>query len=129
MTKQYRNFKEQVTENLEIEELCNDLNEVDEFYWEALYQSIHNATTEKEVLESADLPLDTPTDTEDFYQLQDGYVDDCMESVYQLFKVTLKGDYNQEHERLMIFWNDEIESYVLPVLHFGTAWSYVGQVN
>lgn len=41
--------------------------------------------------------------------------------------VDLKGGkYTPEHERLNVFYNAEVESYILPVFHFGTSWSYIG---
>lgn len=128
--KKYVNYAEQVFDNLENLELFNELNEIDEFYWQELFDVVQNTTTTEEVLESAGLPLDTPTDTEDFYQLENAYVLECLESVYQLFKVDLKGgEYTPEHERLNVFYNATVESYILPVFHFGTAWSYTGAID
>lgn len=125
--KHYNNYAEQVADNLENLELFNELNQVDEFWHEELVEVIYNTTTPEQVLESAELPKDTPTDTEDFYELENEYVWECLGGVYQLFKVELKGgEYTPEHERLNVFYNDEVKSYILPVFHFGTAWSYIG---
>ena len=128
--KKYSNYAEQVDDNLEGLKLFNQLNEIDEFYWEALAEVIQNTAKPEQVLESASLPLDTPIDTEDYYALETAYVLESLDSVYQLYLVDLKGGkYTQEHERLNVFYNDTVQSYILPVFHFGTAWSYVSPMN
>ena len=128
--KNYSNYAEQVDNNIEGLKLFNQLNEIDEFYYEELYDVVQNTTTPEQVLESAGLPLDTPTDTDEYCELEHEYIWESLESVYQLFKVDLKGgEYTQEHARLNVFYNDTVESYILPVFHFGTAWSYIGQMN
>lgn len=128
--KNYSNYAEQVFDNLENLELFNELNEIDEFYYEELFDVVQLTTDCRDVLESAGLPLDTPTDTEEYCELETRYVLESLGGVYQLFKVDLKGGkYTQEHERLNVFYNDAVESYILPVFHFGTAWNYIGQMN
>lgn len=128
--KHYNNYAEQVADNLENLEIFNELNEIDEFYYEELFDVVQLTTTPEQVLDSAGLPLDTPTDTEEYYELENEYVWESLGSVYQLFKVDLKGgEYTPEHERLNVFYNDTVESYILPVFHFGTAWSYISAMG
>lgn len=128
--KNYANYAEQVSDNLAGLKLFNQLNEVDEFYYEELLDVVQLTTDYRDVLESAGLPLDTPTNTEEYLDLETEYVWESLGSVYQLFKVDLKGrEYTPEHERLNVFYNDTVKSYILPVFHFGTAWSYIGQMN
>lgn len=128
--KHYSNYAEQVSDNLEGLKLFNQLNEIDEFYYEELFDVVQLTTDYRDVLESAGLPLDTPTNTEEYFDLETEYVWESLESVYQLFKVDLKGgEYTQEHKRLNVFYNDTVESYILPVFHFGTAWSYISAMD
>lgn len=127
--KKYSNYVEQVRDNVEELELFNEINEVDEFWHEPLLDLIDQNTSDETIIEWGDLPNDTPTDTDEFYQIRQAALFESLEGIYQTYKVTLKGEYNEEHERLEIIWNDEVESYILPVYHFGTAWSYVGSMN
>lgn len=127
--KKYSNYAEQVSDNVEELELFNEINEVDELWYEPLLGLISENTSDETIIEWYDLPKDTPTDTDEFYQIRQEAIYQSLEDIYQTYKVTLKGDYNEEHERLEIVWNDEAGSYIMPVFHFGTAWSYVDSMN
>lgn len=127
--KKYSNYAEQVSDNVEELELFNEINEVDELWYEPLLGLISENTSDETIIEWYDLPKDTPTDTDEFYQLRQEAISESLDSIYQTYKVTLKGEYNEEHERLEIIWNDEAGSYIMPVFHFGTAWSYVDSMN
>lgn len=127
--KKYSNYAEQVNDNVESLKLFNEINEVDEFYWEPMSEAIDLITTDEEIIENCDLPKDTDITSEEFYELHTEYVMESLESVYQIYKVELKGEFNEEHERLGIHWNDTVEAYIMPVFHFGTAWSYIGAMR
>lgn len=43
--------------------------------------------------------------------------------VYQWYAVEIIGNEDEETERLGIFWDEELEIYIMPVTHFGTGWS------
>lgn len=127
--KKYNSYSDQVEANVEDLELFNEINEADEFWHEPLLELLENNISDATILEWGDLPKDYETDNESFYELRHEAIMESLESVYQVFKVTLKGEYNEEHERLNIFWNDEAESYIMPVYHFGTSWKYVGAMG
>lgn len=127
--KKYSNYAEQVSDNVEELELFNEINEIDEFWHEPLLDLVWENTSDETILEWCDLPKDTATDTDEFYQIRQEAIYQSLEGIYQTYKVTLKGEYNEEHERLEIIWNDEVESYIMPVYHFGTAWRYIGVMN
>ena len=127
--KKYSNYAEQVSDNVEDLELFNEINEVDEFWHEPLLDLLENNTSDETIIEWCDLPEDTPTDTDEFYQIRQEALCESLEGIYQTYKVTLKGEYNEEHERLEIIWNDEVNAYIMPVYHFGTAWRYIGAMN
>lgn len=127
--KKYSNYAEQVNDNVEELELFNEINEVDEFWHEPLLDLLENNISDETIIEWCDLPKDTATDTEEFYQIRQEAIYQSLEGIYQTYKVTLKGEYNEEHERLEIVWNDEANAYIMPVYHFGTAWSYIGSMN
>lgn len=121
--KKYNNYMEQVKDNVDIEtiELDNDISERDEFWFEPLVELISDNVSQ-ETINEYDL------DNEDGEGVT-GYAYETLESVYQIFKVDILGIYGVEHERLNIFYSEEEESYILPVYHFGTAWTYVGAYN
>jgi len=127
--KKYSNYAEQVSDNVEELELFNEINEVDEFWHEPLFELIDQNTSDETIIEWCDLPKDTPTDTDEFYQIRQEALFESLEGIYQTYKVKLKGEYTTEHERLNVFYNDKVKSYIMPVFHFGTAWSYVGSMN
>lgn len=49
--------------------------------------------------------------------------------VYQWYAVEIIGNEDEETERLGIFWDDELELYIMPVTHFGTGWDGVNPVD
>lgn len=123
-TKKYENYQEQVFNNVESLELFDgDL----ENFWYELANAIDLVTSDKEIIENTETELNINSD--DFSELRQEYVWETMESVYQTFKVEIKGEYNSEHEKLMITWDYENECYILPVFHYGTSWKYVSAIN
>lgn len=127
MKKQYRNFAEQVSDNVTSLELFD--GEL-EFWWGELAQVIfsniddHDIENIKEWYEIEDEYSD------EFQEAEIEYVYDQMEGIYQVYKVELKGGkYTREHERLEITWDEESESWLMPVYCFGMAWSMVGVSN
>ena len=50
-------------------------------------------------------------------------------NVYQWYAVEIIGNEDEETERLGIFWDEELEIYILPVTHFGTGWTGVSPVD
>ena len=127
MKKQYRNFAEQVDDNVTSLELFD--GEL-EFWWERLFETIfsnlddHDVENVKEWYEIKD------ETSEEYQEAELEYVYQQMEGIYQVYKVELKGGkYTSEHERLEITWDDESESWLMPVYCFGIAWSMVGVSN
>lgn len=49
------------------------------------------------------------------------------DNLYQIYMVTLKGDYDEDAKKLGIFEHEG--QYFLPVTHFGTSWDYVQPVD
>ena len=68
--------------------------------------------------------------SDEYYEAEIEYVHEKMEGICQVYKVELKGGkYTSEHERLEITWDDESESWLMPVYCLGMAWSMVGVSN
>lgn len=125
--KDYRNYGEQVFDNvLSIEPI--DIEEFDEFWHEPLFDLCWNNLSE-EKLKEIEEESGCKESSDDFLDYVTEYIYDCFESIYVTYKVELKGDYNSEHERLEIVWNDEANCYVMPVYAFGMAWSMLGVSN
>lgn len=127
MKKQYKNFAEQVSDNVTNLELFD--GEL-EFWWDELAQLIfsnlddHDVENIKEWYEIEDEYSD------EYAEAEIEYVYDQMQGIYQVYKVELKGGkYTSEHERLEITWDDESESWLMPVYCFGMPWSMVGVSN
>lgn len=127
MKKQYKNFAEQVNDNIDGMEMFD--GELDVF-WEKLFETIYNNIdneTVEEIKEYAEIDDET---SEEYYEAEHKYVMDMMQGVYQVYKVELKGgEYTSEHERLEIVWDDDNECWLLPVYCYGMAWSMVGVSN
>lgn len=51
------------------------------------------------------------------------------DGVYQWYAVDIIGNEDEETERLGIFWDVELEIYIMPVTHFGTNWDGVSPVD
>ena len=49
--------------------------------------------------------------------------------VYQWYAVELMLNESEETERLGIFWDEDLEIYIMPVTHFGTVWIGVNPVD
>ena len=127
MKKQYKNFAEQVNDNVSSLELFD--GEL-EFWWESLFETIYNNIDDEKVKEIKEYSGIEDEFSEEFFEAEHEYVYDQMEGVYLVYKVELKGGkYTSEHERLEITWDDESESWLMPVYCFGIAWSMVGVSN
>lgn len=67
------------------------------------------------------------------------YVDNYLQSgtlrsleygnIYQWYAVEIIGDEDDETKRLGIFWDENLEIYIMPVTHFGTGWTGVSPVD
>ena len=125
MKKQYKNFEEQVQDNVEELELFNELSEYNEFWFEPLFELLLKNTDSNKVIKAYNLPKSTTTDDEEYQDALYKYINEEIDQVYQIYKVDIKGSYNEEHERLNIFFDNELDSYILPVYHYGTDWEYV----
>lgn len=106
----YRNFNEQVDDNLESLSLFNE--NLPENYWDELLSHILDNT-------SSDLEFD---------ELVESIWQD-LEGVYQVYQVTLKGDYNQNHVDMQIIYDDDLEIYFMPAYCFGISWSIVAPLH
>jgi len=127
MKKQYKNFSEQVYDNVTSLELFD--GEL-EFWWEKLFETIYNNLDERDIENIKEWYEIEEEFSDEYYEAEREYVWEQMESVYLVYKVELKGGkYTSEHERLEITWDDESESWLMPVYCFGIAWSMVGVNN
>ena len=125
MKKQYKNFAEQVNDNVKDLELFNELPEHNELWFEPLFELLLKNTESNKVIHEYNLPETTTIDDEEYQGALYKYINEVIDQVYQIYKVDIKGSYNEEHERLNIFFNNELDSYILPVYHYGTDWEYV----
>lgn len=125
MKKQYRNFEEQVQDNVEELELFNELSEYNELWFEPLFELLLKNTEPNKIIHEYNLPETTTIDDEEYQDALYKYINEVIDQVYQIYKVDIKGSYNEEHERLNIFFDNELDSYILPVYHYGTDWEYV----
>ena len=127
--KKYSNYLEQVKDNVTDMVLFNNLTQVNEFWHEPLFEMLMNTIEPEDVISDYDLPKDIELDSEEYYEAEHEFVYDMLGSVYQFYMVKLNGSYNEEHERLSIFYDEEVGAYILPVFHFGTAWDYISACN
>ena len=127
--KKYSSYLDQVTSNVSDMELINNLSEYNEFWYEPLFELLLNTIDPDQVIDDCELPEGTATDSEEYQEAEYEYIYEAIGSAYQLFKVELIGEYNREHERLNIFYDQEVEAYILPVYHFGTAWRIIGPMD
>ena len=125
MKKQYSNFAQQVNDNVKDLELFNELPEHNELWFEPLFELLLKNTESNKVIHEYNLPESTTIDDEEYQGALYKYINEVIDQVYQIYKVDIKGSYNEEHERLNIFFNNELDSYILPVYHYGTDWEYV----
>lgn len=127
MKKQYKNFSEQVKDNVTNLELFD--GEL-EFWWERLFETIFNNIDDHDIENIKEWYDIDDESSEEFFEAEIEYVHEQMDGIYQVYKVELKGGkYTSEHERLEITWDDESESWLMPVYCFGIAWSMVGVSN
>ena len=127
--KKYTSYADQVKSNVTDMVLFNNLSQVNEFWHEPLYELLMNNLDPEDVIDSMDLPKDIDQSSEEYYEAEGEYIHETIGSAYQLYMVELSGSYSEEHERLCIFYDEEVQGYILPVFHFGTAWSYVGPMG
>ena len=125
MKKQYSNFAEQVNNNVKDLELFNELPEHNELWFEPLFELLLKNIEPNKIIHEYNLPETTTIDDEEYQDALYKYINEVIDQVYQIYKVDIKGSYNEEHERLNIFFNNELDSYILPVYHYGTDWEYV----
>lgn len=127
MKRKYRDYAHQVSENVLELELIN-IEEFDEFWREPLYDLCFNNISEEKIKR-----FEEETEFSEFSDGMDEYIREyiytCFESIYVTYKVKLKGDYNSEHERLEIVWNEKANCYIMPVYAFGISWSMLGVSN
>ena len=127
MKKQYKNFSEQVSDNVTNLELFDGKLEN---WWYELSETIFNNLDERDIENIKEWYEIEDESSEEFFEAEHEYVYDQMEGVYLVYKVELKGGkYTSEHERLEITWDDESESWLMPVYCFGMPWSMVGVSN
>ena len=127
MKKQYKNFSEQVSDNVASLELFD--GEL-EFWWERLFETIFSNLDDHDVENIKEWYEVEDESSEEYYEAEIEYVHDQMQSVYLVYKVELKGGkYTSEHERLEITWDDESKSWLMPVYCLGVPWSMVGVSN
>ena len=127
MKKQYKNFAEQVNDNIASMELFDGELEL---FWENLAEAIYNNIDDEKVEEIKEYAEIEDETSEEYYEAEHAYVWDMMQGVYQVYKVELKGGkYTSEHERLEIVWDEDSECWLLPVYCYGMAWSMVGVSN
>ena len=127
MKKQYKNFSEQVSDNVTNLELFDGKLEN---WWYELSETIFNNLDERDIENIKEWYEIEDESSEEFFEAEHEYVYDQMEGVYLVYKVELKGDkYTSEHERLEITWDDESESWLMPVYCLGVPWSMAGVSN
>ena len=127
MKKQYKNFSEQVSDNVTNLELFDGKLEN---WWYELSETIFNNLDERDIENIKEWYEIEEEFSDEYYEAEHEYVYDQMEGVYLVYKVELKGGkYTSEHERLEITWDDESESWLMPVYCFGMPWSMVGVSN
>lgn len=127
MKKQYKNFAEQVDDNVEEMELFDGELWL---FWEELYNTIYNNIDDETVEEIKEATEITDEDSEEFEEAEHDYVMETMDGVYQVYKVELKGEYyTSEHERLEIVWDYYNDCWLMPVYCYGMTWSMVGVSN
>ena len=128
MKKQYKNFSEQVSDNVTNLELFGGKPSDD--WWHDLLETIFSNLDDHDVENIKEWYEIEDESSEEYYEAEIEYVYEQMEGIYQVYKVELKGDkYTSEHERLEITWDDESESWLMPVYCLGMPWSMVGVSN
>ena len=128
MKKQYRNFSEQVSDNVTNLELFGGKPSDD--WWHDLLEIIFNNLDDHDVENIKEWFEIEDESSDEYYEAEIEYVYEQMEGIYQVYKVELKGGkYTSEHERLEITWDDESESWLMPVYCLGVPWSMVGVSN
>ena len=130
MKKQYRNYYEQVTDNVKIiKEFSED---IPSDFWEGLSENLQNLVTYEQVTKYINTniyPITPAESTEDYWELESEYIGETMESVYQIYIVEPLHTNWLELERLELVYSHELECYLMPVYSFGMAWSMVGAYN
>ena len=128
MKKQYKNFAEQVSDNVTNLELFGGKPSDD--WWHDLLETIFSNLDDHDVENIKEWYEVEDESSEEYYEAEIEYVYEQMEGIYQVYKVELKGGkYTSEHERLEITWDDDNECWLLPVYCYGMAWSMVGVSN
>lgn len=128
MKKQYKNFEEQVRDNVTNLELFGGKPSDD--WWHDLLELIFSNLDDHDIENIKEWYEIEEELSDEYYEAEIEYVYEQMEGIYQVYKVELKGGkYTSEHERLEITWDDESGSWLLPVYCLGMPWSMVGVSN
>ena len=128
MKKQYKNFAEQVSDNVTNLELFGGKPSDD--WWHDLLETIFSNLDDHDIKNIKEWYEIEDESSEEYYEAEIEYVFQQMEGIYQVYKVELENDkYTSEHERLEITWDDESESWLMPVYCLGMPWSMVGVSN
>lgn len=131
MKNKYRNFDEQVSDNVILVDILTneEYDEIDSYEFEInFFEAVEDITTDAYIEKV--LGSELPEDNEKRYEIVDEFNRDTCEQCYGFYKVELKNNtYTHEHSRLMIFWNNELDTYILPIWSQGMAWSMVGVQN
>lgn len=127
--KKYSSYLDQVKANVTDMVLFNNISQVNEFWHEPLYELLMNNMDPEDVIEVYDLPKDIDQCSEEYREAESEYIYETIGSAYQIYIVELNGEYNEEHEKLCIFYDNELGAYIMPVFHFGTAWNYIGAME
>lgn len=127
MKKQYENFAQQVDDNVVSLELFDGNLEN---WWYDLRETIFNNLDDHDIENIKEWFEIEDEYSDEYYEAEIEYVYQQMEGIYLVYKVELEDDkYTSEHERLEITWDNESESWLMPVYCFGIAWSMVGVSN
>ena len=138
--KKFRNFLDQVNYSCEALELLDDPEtQLDNEYWidqllEQQQESYYiQLAIERDYKDQYNVSEIDPNN-ETWQEFDNEWVYNMNESLYQVFKVTLKHGFDSEADRLGIVWIDNDSgngegNWVLPVYHYGTAWNYIGAIE
>lgn len=124
----YRNYTEQVQDvvNWDTMEVL-DSDQEPEFFGESYYpelaEAIYDALTEAEYQEAL---KEVDGDEEELSE----WVYNSMESVYVIYKVELTVPASDPRvSNLEILWNDELQTYLMPVYAYGMSWDLLAPMH
>lgn len=130
--KEYRNFKEQVDNNVKELFLFNDVIKFDVEVFAELTLKQYDHYISKSFKELSEDYLNYTVeelenmDEDEFGDLIHELACDMVDNVYQWYLVKPYNVHDiEELDRLNIIYSKELDNYVMPVFHYGTAWDYV----